>query len=430
MIRRSPALVARPRHARDVATLVSFARKQGLLVTVKGGGHHIAGLAVADDALVIDLSGMRTVAVDPGTKTARVGGGALLQDVDRETQKHGLATVLGFVSDTGVGGLTLGGGFGYLARRFGWAVDNLLEVEIVTADGRILRANHDAHPDLFWAVRGGGGNFGVVTEFTFRLHPVGPMITGGAIAWPAESVEEARRIFTAYREFTASAPRHLTVFLSIRRAPPAPFIPEAWHHRRVALALVCHSGPLDDARRELDPLLEAIGEPIVDAVAARPYAEQQGFIDGAEPHGMHYYWKSEHVASIPDALVDVVAALSQENPIPEAEVGFLHVEGALNERADDDGAVGNRRTLYIMGVTGMWAPDDPDAAMHVAWVREAWARFRAYSSGNYVNFQTADDGEDRLRGTYGANLPRLARVKRAYDPSNLFRANRNVRPTT
>jgi len=421
----TPALVLQPGSAADVAAGVGFARDHGLPLGVKGGGHHIAGTAIAEGGLVLDLSGRRTVAVDPEARVAHVGPGCRLADVDRATQAHGLATPLGFVSEVGVAGLTLGGGLGYLTRRFGWTVDNLLEAEVVGADGRVRVAGPDRHPDLFWALRGGGGNFGVVTRLSLRLHPVGPDVYGGLIAWP---FERAAEVLAAYRELTAAAPRELAVWQLLLPAPPAPFVPAEWHGRRLCGMAVCYSGDLDDTERVLAPI-RALGEPLVDLLGRRPYTEVQSYLDDTEPSGRHYYWKTEFLAGLDDELLAGLRELFAACPIPEADLGLLHLGGALNERAGDDGAVGNRDARYVVGVKGMWSPGEPAADRFRKWVRDAGTRLRPFSTGaTYVNFQTADEGDGRVRATYGANYERLVEVKRRYDPGNLFRGNRNIRP--
>jgi len=425
MVATTPALVVQPTTAGDVAAALGFAQEHGLLLSIKGGGHNIAGTSIADRGLTLDMSRMRDVTVDPAARFAQVGPGCLLQDVDRATQEHGLATVLGFISEVGVAGLTLGGGLGYLARRFGWTVDNLEEVEIVTADGHIRTANRDENADLFWALRGGGGNFGVVTRFTFRLHEVGPTVYGGLIAWPFDRADE---ILRAYRTLTSEAPRELSVWLIFFRAPPAPFVPEEWHGRRICTMAVCYSGDLDSVDEALAPI-RALGDPVIDLLAEQPYVQLQSYLDETEPKGHHYYWKTEFAAELTDDLLSTVRDLAAECPIPEAQVGFLHLGGALNERAGDDGAVGNRDARFAYAANGVWEPDEPDADAFRQWIREAWERLRPFSTGgNYINFQTADEGDERIRATYGANFDRLAAVKQAYDPDNVFRSNRNIRP--
>lgn len=425
MVAKVPALVVQPASARDVVMAVGFARAHRLLLSIKGGGHHIAGTAIAEDGLMLDMSRLRDVTVDPAARLAHVGPGCRLRDVDRATQEHGLATVLGFVSEVGVAGLTLGGGLGYLARRFGWTVDNLEEVEIVTADGRLRHASRDEHADLFWAIRGAGANLGVVTRFTFRLHEVGPTVYGGLIAWPFERADE---ILQTYRRITAEAPRELAVWLMLLEAPPAPFVPGKWQGRRVCAMAVCYSGDLDRTGEALAPI-RALGDPVLDLLHGQPYTQVQSYLDETEPKGNHYYWKTEYLAELSDDLLATTRDLFAGCPIPGAELGFLHIGGALSEHAAADGAVGNRDARFAVGVNGMWEPDEPRAAEFRQWVRDAWQQIRPFSTGgNYINFQTADEDEARVRATYGANFDRLVAVKKQYDPNNLFRVNRNVRP--
>jgi FAD/FMN-containing dehydrogenase len=423
MVAKVPALVLQPSSAVDVAAAVGFARDYRLSLSVKGGGHNMAGTSIADRGLTLDMSRMRDVTVDPDGRLAHVGPGCLLQDIDRATQAHGLATPLGsFSSEVGVAGLTLGGGLGYLTRRFGWTADNLEEVEIVTADGRIRTACRDENADLHWALRGGGGNFGVVTRFTFRLHEVGPAVSGGLIVWSADRVDD---VLATYRDLTKSAARELTAAVTVRLAPPAPFLPEEWHGRPIIGLLVCHSGA--DAEADLAPV-RALGDPIADLVTEKPYTDQQSLLDGMEPKGRHYYWKTEYLTGLSNEFLDIFrdSALKVTSPLSESIV--IHLAGAVNERAHDDGAVGNRDARYMTAFAGQWPADAPDEE-HVSWVREAWKSIRPFSTGgNYLNFQTADEKEERLRATYGTNFDRLVEVKEKYDPENLFRSNRNIRP--
>jgi FAD/FMN-containing dehydrogenase len=425
MVAKIPALVLQPTSVHDVVAAVGFVRDHGLLLSIKGGGHNIAGTSIAEGGLTLDMSRMRDVIVDPDAKLAHVGPGCLLKDVDRATQEHRLATVLGFISEVGVAGLTLGGGLGYLTRRFGWTVDNLEEVEIVTADGKVRTANRDENAELFWALRGGGGNFGVVTRFTFRLHEVGPTVYGGLIGWPFERADE---ILQAYRTITTEAPWELAVWLILLEAPPAPFVPQEWHGKRICAMAVCYSGDLDDVDEVLAPI-RALGDPVMDLLHQQPYTQVQSYLDATEPKGNHYYWKTEYAAELSDDLLGIMRDLFAECPIPGAELGLLHLGGALNERDGDDGAVGNRDARYVWGVNGMWEPDEPNADTFRKWIRNAWKRLRPFSTGgNYINFQTADEDEQRIRATYGANFDRLVKVKRMYDPDNVFRVNRNIRP--
>jgi FAD/FMN-containing dehydrogenase len=425
MVARFPALVVQPTSAHDVAAAVAFAREHGLLLSIKGGGHNIAGTSIAERGLTLDMSRMHEITVDPDARVAHVGPGCLLKDVDRATQESGLATVLGFVSEVGVAGLTLGGGLGYLARRFGWGVDNLEEVEIVTADGEIRTASREKNADLFWALRGGGGNFGVVTRFTFRLHEVGPIVYGGLIAWPFARADE---ILRAYRTITETAPRELAVWMILLNAPPLPFVPEEWQGRKMCAMVVCYSGDLDKTDEALAPI-RALGDPVVEVLQEWPYTQQQSFLDEGEPKGAHYDMKTEYLAELSDGLLDAVRDVFAECPIPEGQVGFLHVGGALNEHDGDDGAVGNRDARFACGVIGMWEPGEPNADAFRQWIRDGWARVRPFSTGRtYINFQGVDEGEERIRAAYGANFDRLVEVKSKYDPDNLFRANRNIRP--
>jgi FAD/FMN-containing dehydrogenase len=422
LVEKLPALVVQPESARDVAAAVGFASAHRLLLSVKGGGHNIAGTCIAEDGVMLDMSRMRTVAVDPEARLAHVGPGCLLGDVDRATQEHGLATTLGFVSETGVAGLTLGGGFGWLARRFGWAVDNLEEVEIVTADGEIRVADRNRDADLFWAIRGGGGNFGIVTRFTFRLHDVGPTVTGGLVLWGADRAAEVLR---TYRDLTRSGPRELGAAAAVLTAPPAPFVPAEWHGKQAVGILVSHTGASPE--RDLEPI-RALGEPIVDLIGEHPYVVQQSMMDDLDPKGLNQYWKAEFLADLSPAYLDVFRDRGLQAASPHSYSVIFHIGGALNERAADDGAVGNRDAQFVTGFSGVWEPGEAGDPV-VAWVRDAWAAIRPFSTGgNYVNFQLEEDDEARTAAAYGANYERLRRVKAIYDPENLFRSNRNITP--
>ena len=420
-----PALVVQPGSAAGVAGAVRFATERGLLTSIKGGGHNIAGTSIAADGLTLDMARIRQVEVDVDGKRAHVGAGCLIQDVDAATQAHGLAAVLGFVSLTGVGGLTLGGGFGYLTRRWGWTVDTLEEVEIVTADGEIRVANAEENAELFWALRGGGGNFGVATRFTFRLHEVGPQVHGGMILWDGARAAE---VLAAYRALTETAPRELTAVCTVRLAPPAPFIAPEWHGKPVVGMVVCYSGA--DPATDLAPI-RALGDPVIDLITEKPYAAQQSMLDATQPKGMNYYWKSEFISEVSEDFQETFLAAAQNLTSPMSQSILFHLAGALNERSTDDGAMGNRGAAYVTAFAGSWPPADPRGAEHVAWVRESWETVRRFSSGgNYINFQVADDDTDRTAEAYGDNFARLQQVKAAVDPDNFFRTNRNiVQPT-
>jgi FAD/FMN-containing dehydrogenase len=417
-----PALVVQPRSAADVSTIVNFARELGVLISIKGGGHNIAGTAVADGGVMIDMSAMRAVQVDPDALIAQVGGGCLLGDVDQATQTYGLATVLGIVSEVGVGGLTLGGGFGYLARRFGWSVDNLESVEIVTADGQIRKASRDEHPDLFWAVRGGGSNFGVITRFTFRLHEVGPNVVGGLRIW---SMEHARDVSMAFQELTDTAPRELTAGMVFTSAPPAPFVPVEWHFKPVVGMVVCHSGR--NPARDL-AVLDRLPAPLIDMVNERPYVEQQMILNAMEPKGFNQYWKAEYLPALGDGYLDTSMECALGKKSFQSYTITLQLGGAITDRAWDDGAVGNRNANFIGGVASMWEDDGRDEE-HIGWARDTWSRIQPFSTGgNYVNFQMPDDDAQRTAAAYGSNFDRLQAIKSAYDPDNFYRVNRNISP--
>ena len=423
MISKRPALVVQPVSADDVSEAIDFARSNGVLLSVKGGGHNVAGTSLTDGGLTIDMSQLRSVEVDPRRRLARVGGGCVLGDVDHATQAHGLATVLGSNSGTGVAGLTLGGGFGYLSRRFGLAVDNLEEVEIVTADGQIRRAASEENADLFWAVRGGGGNFGVVTRFTFRLHEVGPEVTSGLMIWDGDRIDE---VLALYRDVTEAAPRELSLMLVMRTAPPLPFVPRRYHGKPAVGLNICHSGDPARAAADLAPIKAR--RPIADIVGPRPYVDQQSILDPMQPKGLHSYWKTEFLPRFSNGAEGALHREVADSPSPLSLSLLQHLGGAVADQSPDATAFATRAAGHAVIVAGTWEPSDPEPDRHRAWVRSAWEAIRPYSIGNYVNGQTADEDETRVREAYGANLERLAEIKGAYDPENLFRSNRNIPP--
>lgn len=424
MSARHPAAVVRAASTEDVVRTVNFARDNEIELSIRGGGHNIAGLALSEGGLTLDMSQLRAVQVEPEAKLATVAAGCTLGDVDRATQEHGLAATLGFVSATGTAGLTLGGGFGYLTRRFGWTVDDLEEVQIVTADGDVRRASRTEHDDLFWAIRGGGGNFGVVTQFVYRLHEVGPQVTGGLMAWPATRAEE---VLDTFQALTDVAPRELTLVAVRRNAPPAPWVPPELHGTPIVIIVVCHSGSPEQAEVDLAPL-RALGDPIADLVMVKDYVVQQTLLDATMPSGNHYYWKSEFLPELSDGSIETYHAQFADLKAPANQITLFHLGGALNEHPEDDGAVGNREAAFACVVQAMWTPDSPAADTNREWVRRGWQALKPYSTGgNYVNFQTDDEPDERTRESYGDNLDRLRTVKSRYDPANLFRVNRNIR---
>ena len=424
MFDRRPAAIVRPVGVPDVATGVRFARERGLPLSVKGGGHNIAGLAVADGALMLDLSLMRRVSVDPAARTARVEAGCVLGDVDRETQAHGLAAVLGFVSATGVAGLTLGGGFGYLTRQFGWTSDNVLSLDMVTADARTVHASAQENPDLFWGLRGGGGNFGVVTQFEFKLHPVGPEVTGGLIAWRGE---EAPRVLEMYRTLIKQAEPRLTIGAILRLAPPAPWLPKEIHGKPIVALLIFHSGPPDEAERQL-AAVKGFGSPVGDIVQRRSYVSQQSILDATQPKGRRNYWKSEYLPGVEPQTLAKAVEHAARMASPYSVIVLFPIDGALDRLPDDHSAMGNREAAIVLNIAASWDKADDDKA-NMEWVRAAWRDMRGFSTGGvYVNFLAEDEGVDRIRAAYGKNFDRLVEVKTKWDPANLFRVNKNITP--
>jgi FAD/FMN-containing dehydrogenase len=424
MIDRGPAVVARCLGVADVIACVQFARENELLLCIKGGGHNIAGLATADGALMLDMALMRGVWVDPQRRIAHAQAGCLLGDVDRETQVHGLAAVLGFVSLTGIAGLTLGGGFGYLTRRWGWTSDNLVGMDVVTHNARLVRASSEENADLFWGLRGGGGNFGVVTGIDYVLYPVGPEIIGGMVAWPAS---EAPKVLELYQRLSATAPPELALIALMRPAPPAPWLPKGMHGQPIVALLACYSGRPEEGEKLVAPI-KSFGHPIGDVLVRRPYAQMQSLLDATQPKGRRYYWKSEYLSRIEPALCEKVIEHAARIRSPHSAVILFQIEGALNRLDDQHSAVGNRDARYVLNVAGSWEKVGEDSA-NIEWAREAWNDMKSFSTGGtYINFLTADEGPERTEAALGKGLQRLAEVKAKWDPQNVFRTNRNITP--
>jgi FAD/FMN-containing dehydrogenase len=427
MIERRPALVVRPRDGADVAACIRFVRESGLPLSIRGGGHNIAGTALCDGGVMIDFSTHKEVDVEPSTRQVRVRPGAAWIDVDRATQPFGLIVPGGIVSATGVAGFTLGGGFGWVSRRYGLAADNLCAVEIVTADGQVRRASAEQNADLFWAIRGGGGNFGVVTAFEFEAQPHGPEVVAGLVLHPMDRAKEVTALF---REATANAPDGLCHLLIMRKAPPLPIIPEEVHGAPVAGIAVCYSGPLKEGEELVAPI-KRFGQPLADTIGRKPFALHQQFLDSGQPFGRRYYWKSEYLDALPAAADETLIAHAEAITSPHSAILTMHLGGAAARMPEDQTAVGGRRAEFVFNVQGAWE-DAAEDHRHVAWVRDFWSAMRRFSSGRtYVNFLTEDTEQERVRAAYGAELyARLARIKRKYDPDNLFRSNQNVRPAT
>lgn len=424
MIDRHPGLVVRCIGSADVVACVNFARERDLEVCIRGGGHNIAGLAVSDGAMMLDMTHMKGVHVDAGNRVAHCQAGCTLGDVDRDTQLHGLAAVLGFVSNTGITGLTLGGGFGYLTRRYGWTSDNVRSFEIVTSDGKIRRVSNSESPDLFWGLRGGGGNFGVVTQIEYELYPVGPEIIGGAIAW---RFEDAAEVLELFREINASSPPELVCVGAIRRAPPAPWLPPEMHGKLIAALFVCDTGPIEEAEKRV-AAIKSFGNPIGDVVMRRSYVSQQSLLDATQPNGRRYYWKSEYLPGVEKGLLDEFIKHGERTTSPHSAMLMFPLHGALGRLPEDHSAVGNRNTGMVFNIAASW--DEPvDDDKNITWAREAWDDLKAYSTGGtYINFLTEEEGEDRIKDAYGGNFERLIQIKSMYDPDNFFRANKNIAP--
>jgi FAD/FMN-containing dehydrogenase len=424
MIDRRPALIVRCVDAGDVQRVVRFAAEHELLVAVRGGGHNIAGSALCDGGVVIDLSLMRHVQVNASTETAAVEPGCTLADFDAAAQRYGLAIPLGINSTTGVAGLTLGGGFGWLTRKYGMTVDHLIGADVVVADGSLLHTSELEHEELFWAIRGGGGNFGVVTRFEFTLQRVGPQVLSGLIVHP---LDDAPAVLRYYREFTANAPEELTVWVVMRHAPPLPFLPLEWHGRPVIVLALCYCGPdLAEGERVLEPL-RAYGNPIAVAIAPTPYAGWQQAFDPLLAPGAYNYWKSHDFTELADELLDGFVASATRLPSGSCEIIITHIAGAPGRVPVNRTAYANRATKYGMNVHSRWDTPVLEQAC-VGWAREVFRNAAPYASGSvYVNFMTGDE-TDRVAAAYGQNYSRLRQVKNRYDPRNQFRINQNIAP--
>lgn len=427
MIDKRPALIAQCSETQDVVRAVGFAGENDIPVAVRGGGHNVAGYAVCDDGMVIDMSSLRAVTVDPEKRSVRAEAGARWADVDQATQPYGLATPGGEVSETGIAGLTLGGGVGYLRRKYGLSCDNLLSVDVVTADGREITADEHNHADLFWALRGGGGNFGVVTAFEYRLHPVGPEVMTLNPFYP---IEEAQRVFSAWREFSLTAPDEATTAFAIWQIPQDPEIPPELHGKPVCLFDGMYAGPTDEGREIFRPLRE-LGGAILDFSGQVPYLEAQRAFDAFFPDGGLYYWKSLFLDTISDKATETIVNGASTRPEPGILVIIRHLGGAISRTDSETTAFNNRQAQFMLSIDGGWtAPDESER--NIAWIRQYWESIRPFSNGGvYLNFPGFDDGEDvRWQTSHGTHYNRLAQIKRKYDPSNRFRFNQNIKPAS
>lgn len=425
MINRRPALIVRCAGVADVLAAVQLARDYGLLVAVRAGGHNVAGTAVCDGGLVIDLSAMKGLHVDPMARTARAQPGLLWGEYDHETQAFGLATPGGIVTHTGIAGLTLGGGIGWLMRKHGLTCDNLLSADVVTADGQFLHASPQEHADLFWGLCGGGGNFGIVTSFAYRLHPVGPQVLAGVALYPAA---QARALLGFYRDYITTVPDELTTIVILRKAPPAPFVPAHLHGLPVVMVAVCYAGDIATGERVLAPL-RAFGTPLLDLIRATAYVAHQRLFDAGVPHGLRYYWKSEYLGALSDSAIDTLVTHAWQAPSPTSYTIMFQLGGAIRQRGSATSAFEDRSAHHALNINGVWS-DACATEAHVQWTRAFWEAMRPFSTGMvYVNF-LGEEGEERVRAAYGATkYTRLVALKNTYDPTNMFRLNQNIRPT-
>jgi FAD/FMN-containing dehydrogenase len=423
MIDRRPALIVQCAEAADVPHAVSFARENGLEISIRGAGHNIAGNAVCDNGVMIDFSRMRKVHVEVENRRVQVEPGATLNDIDAATQKHGLATPLGINSTTGIAGLTLGGGFGWLTRKYGMTVDNLVSAEMVTAAGAHLRVSEKENTELFWAIRGGGGNFGVITRFEFKLHPVGPEIIAGLLVFP---FDQARQVLEKYREFAMSAPEEINVWVVLRKAPPLPFLPANVHGKPVVVLAVFYAGDNLKGQKLIAPL-RSFGAAHGEHIGAQPYAQWQQAFDPLLTPGARNYWKSHNFKNLSEGALDSIIGFAGSLPTPQCEIFLGFIAGASNRISADATAYGHRDTKFVLNVHGRW--DDPaDDKRCIGWARDFFNASAPYASaGAYVNFMTEDEA-DRIVAAYGSNYERLAQIKRKYDPDNIFHMNQNIKP--
>jgi FAD/FMN-containing dehydrogenase len=424
MIDRRPALVVHCAGVKDIKHAVDFTRIHGLLTSIKGGGHNIAGSAVCDGGLLIDLSGMRSVRIDPGTRVAHVEPGATLGDFDAEAQAFGLATPLGINSTTGVAGLALGGGFGWFSRKHGMTIDNLVAVDVITADGRFLRADGRENADLFWAMRGGSGNFGIVTRFEFRLHPLGPGVLTGLVVYP---LDEAASALKQYREFAKELSDETTVWTVLRKAPPLPFLPPEVHGTEIIAFALFHAGDPEAGRKVLEPVRH-FGKALGEFIGVQPYRSWQQAFDPLLTPGARNYWKSHNFADLSDGAIDTTIRYIGNLPSPDCEIFFGQIGGATMRPPADSAAYPHRNAMFVCNVHGRWdTPAEDRNGME--WARGFFRDTAPHATGGvYVNFLT-DDESERVKAAYGANYQRLAEIKKKYDPQNLFRMNQNIRPT-
>ena len=422
MIDRRPALIARCADAADVIAAVNYGRENDMLTAIRGGGHNGGGLGICDDGLVIDLSGIKYTRVNPEARTVRVGGGCTWADVDHATHAFGLATPTGIISTTGVGGLTLGGGIGHLTRKCGLTIDNLLAADLVLANGSFVTASADQNEDLYWAIRGGGGNFGVVTSFLFRSHPIST-VYAGPMLW---DLKQATEVMQWYREFSPSAPEDVNGFFAFLTVPPGPPFPEHLHNRKMCGVVWCFTGPLDQAEEVFKPI-RSFGPPALDLVGPMPHPMLQSMFDGLYPPGHQWYWRADFVNELSDEAIALHVKYGSEMPTMQSSMHMYPINGAAHRVGNDETAWAYRDANWAEVIVGV----DPDPANNdriISWTKDYWDALHPYSAGGaYVNFMM-DEGQERVQATYGDNYERLVAIKNKYDPTNLFRVNQNIRP--
>jgi FAD/FMN-containing dehydrogenase len=425
MIDKRPGAIARCTGTADIIAALRFARDSGLPLSTRAGGHNIGGTSLCDDGIVVDLSHLKGIHVDLPNETVRVQPGVLLGDVDRETQAFGRVVPAGFVSQTGLSGLTLGGGFGWLTRKWGLTSDHLISADVVTADGNLVRASENENADLFWGLRGGGGNFGIVASYEYDMRKYGPTVMAGMVVHPMDRADE---VVSFYRQFSEAASDDLTCVLLLRIAPAAPFLPAAIHGKPIAAIIVCHAGPLDEAEKAVKPLKD-FGSPVADTIEPKPFAVHQAALDGTQPPGRYYYWKSDYLSGVTDAAQQTILEHTSEFPSPESALIVFQLGGAAARIDDDISAAAHRDAAYVLNIASSCIDADKIDACKT-WARDTWSAMRPHSTGGaYVNFLTEDEGDDRTLEAYGQEkYDRLAALKTKYDPANFFRVNRNIAP--
>jgi FAD/FMN-containing dehydrogenase len=422
MIDRRPAVIVQCAEADDVPHAITYARDSGLEISIRGGGHNIAGSALCDNGVMIDFSNMTTVKVDSQKRRAYVQAGATLGDFDKAIQVHGLATSVGINSTTGIAGLTLGGGFGWLTRKYGMTIDNLISAEMITADGRKIQVSNDENTDLFWAIRGGGGNFGVVTQFEFALHPVGPEILAGLLVFP---IGQAKQVLENYRKFVNTAPEELNVWVVLRKAPPLPFLPVNVHGKEVIVLAIFYAGDIAEGEKLINPL-RSFGDAYGEHIGAQPYTEWQQAFDPLLTPGARNYWKSHNFKELSDGALNSMIEFAGKLPSPQCEIFIGLISGAANHVPADATAYAHRDAKFVLNVHGRWDEAAQDDTC-IAWTRAVFEASAPYASaGAYVNFMTEDEG-DRVAAAYGVNYARLKQIKKKYDPENIFHNNQNIK---